>query len=76
MPDTQTCVTCKWWNAKGFKVPNGACWYNAPQIVVLPVPDPTTNEVELRGVGIRPTTKFDEYCHGYECAVIKEPKGD
>ena len=72
MPETQTCNTCKWWNPKGFKLPNGACWYDAPQVVVLPVPHPITNEVEMRGVGIRPTTMANEYCHGYECGLVEK----
>lgn len=69
MPETETCATCKWWNTKGFTVPNGACWYDAPQVVVLPVPHHITGEVEVRGVGIRPTTVADEYCHGYKSAI-------
>lgn len=62
-----TCFTCRWWSTKNSKNPQkkGICFLNPPQAVAIPIQNPIARTASVQPIGIRPSTDFDEYCHGY-----------
>lgn len=73
MPEKNTCFTCKWWNVKGMPTGKGNCFLRPPQIVAIPVvASAVSQQVEVRPIGIRPTTGALDYCHGYRSDLVKK----
>ena len=72
MPETQTCASCKWWKTGEGQTGWGICSYNPPTPIAVRTGGNVATNMSIEAIGVRPSTKGDEYCHGYECCLVEK----